>query len=93
MTPDSILNDAETHMNKSVDYLRSELKGIRTGRASTAMLEFIKVDYYGSSTDLKSLAALSVPEATQIVIQPFDPASAGEIKKAIENANRVVEEA
>ncbi len=87
MTPDSILKDAEIHMTKPVDYLRSELKGIRTGRASTAMLEFIKVDYYGSMTDLKSLAALSVPEATQIVIQPFDPQSVGEIKKAIENAN------
>lgn len=87
MTPDSILKDAQTQMTKAVDYLRSELKGIRTGRASTAIVEFIKVDYYGSMTDLKSLAALSVPEATQIVIQPFDPQSVGEIKKAIENAN------
>ncbi len=87
MTPESILKDAQTQMNKAVDYLRSELKGIRTGRASTAIVEFIKVDYYGSMTDLKSLAALSVPEATQIVIQPFDPQSVGEIKKAIENAN------
>jgi ribosome recycling factor len=87
MTPDSILKDAQTQMTKAVDYLRSELKGIRTGRASTAIVEFIKVDYYGSMTDLKSLAALSVPEATQIVIQPFDPQSVGDIKKAIENAN------
>lgn len=87
MTPESILKDTKSQMTKAVDYLRGELKGIRTGRASTAIVEFIKVEYYGSMTDLKSLAALSVPEATQIVIQPFDPQSVGEIKKAIENAN------
>ncbi|MFU8829636.1 MAG: ribosome recycling factor [Phycisphaerales bacterium] len=87
MTPESIVKDASTQMTKAVDYLRSELKGIRTGRASTAIVEYIKVEYYGSMTDLKSLAAISVPEATQLVIQPFDPQSVGEIKKAIENAN------
>ena len=87
MDPDSILLDAEATMDKSIDYLKSELRGIRTGRASTALVEYVKVDYYGSSTDLKALAAISVPEATQILIQPFDPASAGEIKKAIEKAD------
>lgn len=87
MTPDSILKDAKTSMDKATDYLRNELKGIRTGRASTALVDFIKVNYYGSMSDLKSLAAISVPEPTQILIKPFDAGSVGEIKKAIESAN------
>lgn len=86
-TPDSIMRDAKGSMDKSVDYLKSELKGIRTGRASPALVEFVKVDYYGSPTDLKSLAAVSVAEATQIVIKPFDAGALHEIKKAIESAN------
>lgn len=87
MTPDSIMKEAKASMDKAVDYLKSELKGIRTGRASTALVDYIKVDYYGSMTDLKSLAAISVPEATQILIKPFDAGSLGEIRKAIESAN------
>lgn len=87
MTPDALLKDAEKGMDKAVDYLKSELRGIRTGRASTALVEFVKVDYYGQSTDLKSLAALSTPEPDTILIQPFDPSAAGEIRKAIESAD------
>lgn len=87
MTPDSISKEAKASMDKAVEYLRSELKGIRTGRATTALVEFIKVEYYGSPTDLKSLAAISVAEATQIVIKPFDAGALGEIRKAIESAN------
>ena len=87
MTPDSILKDAEEHMLKSLDYIKKELRGLRTGRASTALVEYIKVDYYGSPTDLKSLAAISVPESTQILIQPFDPGSVAEIKKALETSD------
>ncbi|TVQ31142.1 MAG: ribosome recycling factor [Phycisphaeraceae bacterium] len=84
MTPDSILSDAADRMDKALDHLKSELRGIRTGRASTALVDYIKVDYYGSPTDLKSLASISVPEATQILIKPFDIGSLGEIRKAIE---------
>lgn len=87
MTPDSILKDAQQHMEKSLDYIRRELRGLRTGRASTALVEFIKVDYYGNPTDLKSLAAISVPEPTQILIQPFDPGSTNDIKKALETSD------
>lgn len=87
MTPDSILMDAEEHMLKSLDYVKKELRGLRTGRASTALVEYIKVDYYGSPTDLKALAAISVPESTQILIQPFDPGSVGEIKRALETSD------
>ncbi len=87
MTPNSILKDAQDHMARSLDYIKKELRGLRTGRASTALVEYIKVDYYGQPTDLKSLAAISVPEPTQILIQPFDPTSVAEIKKAIETSD------
>ncbi len=84
--PDTILLEAEDQMTKAMDYLRKEFQGIRTGRASTALVDYIKVDYYGSPTDLKQLAAISIPEPTQILIKPFDAGSIGEIKKAIENS-------
>ncbi len=87
MTPNSIKTDVETAMQKAMDYLKHELRGIRTGRASTALVEFIKVDYYGSMSDLKSLASISVPEATQLLIKPFDAGAVGEIKKAIETSD------
>ncbi|MCW5777170.1 MAG: ribosome recycling factor [Phycisphaeraceae bacterium] len=84
--PDTILLETEDAMLKAVDYLKKELRGIRTGRATTALVDYLKVDYYGSSTDLKALAAISIPEPTQILIKPFDPGSLGEIKKAIESS-------
>lgn len=87
MNADAILKDAKAHMTKAFDYLKSELKGIRTGRATSALVDFIKVEYYGSHQDLKNLAAVSVPEPTQIVIKPFDNGALQEIRKAIENAN------
>ncbi|MCB9847584.1 MAG: ribosome recycling factor [Phycisphaeraceae bacterium] len=87
MDPDTILLDAEDRMDKALDHLKGELRGIRTGRASTALIEYLKVDYYGSPTDLKSLAALSVPEPTQLLIKPFDAGALHEIKKAIETSD------
>lgn len=86
-SPSAILRDASQAMDKALEYLRSELRGIRTGRASTALVEFIKVEYYGTMTDLKSLAAISIPEPTQILIKPFDAGSVGDVRKAIEAAN------
>ena len=85
-TPDAILNEAEASMTKATDYLTSELRGIRTGRASTALVEYVKVDYYGSPTDLNQLAAISTPEANQLLIKPFDAGSVNAIKQGIENA-------
>ena len=87
MTPDSILKDARDHMDKSVEHLKHELRGIRTGRATTALVDYVKVDYYGSPTELKALAAISTPEPTQILIKPFDAGSVGEIRKALEAAD------
>lgn len=85
-TPDSILKETEQLMTKALEHLKKELKGVRTGRASPSIVEFVRVEYYGSQTDLKSLAAISVPEPTQILIKPFDVGAIGDIKKAIETS-------
>ncbi len=85
-TPDAILKEAEASMKKAIEYLGSELRGIRTGRASTALVDYVKVDYYGSPTDLKNLAAISTPESNQILIKPFDAGSVNAIKQGIESA-------
>lgn len=85
-TPDSILKDTTATMVKSVEYLKKELKGIRTGRASPSLLEFVKVEYYGAVQDLKGLASISVPEPSQLLVKPFDPSAVGDIKKGIEAA-------
>jgi len=82
-----IIKECEARMDKSVSYLDSELRGIRTGRATTALIDHVKVEYYGSPTDLKQLAAISVPEATRLVVKPFDPQVKHEICKALENAD------
>lgn len=82
--PDTILLEAEDAMTKAVEHLKHEFRGIRTGRASPALVEYLKVDYYGSMTDLKSLAAISVPEPSQLLIKPFDAGSVAAIKTAIE---------
>ena len=73
-------------MEKAVEHLRHELRGVRTGRASPALVENVKVDYYGSPTDLRSIASISVPEATQILIKPFTPQDLKSIEKAINDS-------
>jgi ribosome recycling factor len=84
--PDTILLETEDSMTKALEYLKQELRGIRTGRATTALVEFVKVDYYGSMTDLKSIASISVPEPSQLLIKPFDATAIAAIKQAIEAA-------
>jgi ribosome recycling factor len=84
--PDTILLEADEAMTKAVDYLKHELRGVRTGRATPALIEYLKVEYYGSPTDLKSLAAISTPEPTQLLIKPFDTGAIGDIKRAIETS-------
>ncbi len=86
MDLDESLLIAEDAMEKSVDYLKNELRGVRTGRASTGLIEFIKIDYYGSPTELRQLAIVSVPEPTQLLIKPFDPSSVQVMLKGIQNA-------
>lgn len=85
--PDTILLEAEESMTKAVDYLTGELKGIRTGRASPSIVEHVKVEAYGAMTDLKSLAVISIPEPSQILIKPFDAGTVHAIKHGIEQAD------
>ena len=86
MPVDDVLLDFEMHLEKAIDHLHQELRGIRTGRASPALVEHIKVDYYGSLTDLRSIASISIPEATQILVKPFSPQDLKAIEKAIGDA-------
>jgi ribosome recycling factor len=87
MPVDDILLECEEHMEKTSEHVKNELKGLRTGRASTALVEHIKVDYYGTPTSLKSIAALAVPEPTQILIKPFSPGDIKAIERAINDSN------
>ncbi len=84
MAMDDILLETEEKMESAVHYLREELRGIRTGRASVGLVDHIKVEYFGSPTDLRQLAAIGTPEATLIVIKPFDPTSLKDIERAIQ---------
>ena len=86
MDLDELILEAEEAMEKAVAYLKSELQGVRTGRASTALVEFIKVDYYGSSTDLRQLAMITTPDSATIGIKPFDTGSTQTIVKAIQTS-------
>ncbi len=86
MDPDTILLETEETMTKALDHLKKEFKGMRTGRASPSIIEFVKVDYYGDMQDLKNIAAISVPEPTQLLVKPFDASSIQAIKKGIEAA-------
>ena len=81
---EEIVLEADERMEKSVALLTDQLRGVRTGRASTGLVESIRVDYYGSPTPLKQLANLSTPEPQQILIRPFDPSVVGDIVKAIQ---------
>ncbi len=83
MPADDILMDCEEQMEKALEHLRHELSGVRTGRASPALVENVQVDYYGSPTSLKSIAMIQIPEATQILIRPFNPSDIKAIDKAL----------
>jgi ribosome recycling factor len=78
-----VLSGAEHKMARAVEVMQRDFQGVRTGRASTALVERIHVDYYGTETPLNQLAGISVPEAHQIVIQPWDRSVLGAIEKAI----------
>ena len=77
------IDDAETRMNKTLSVLQSEFAKVRTGRASTALVSHIVVDYYGAQTPLNKLSNISTPDPTTILIQPWDETALGEIERAI----------
>jgi ribosome recycling factor len=78
---------ADHKMNRAVDAMERDFAAFRTGRASTALVERLTVDYYGTQTALNQLAGISVPEAHQIVIQPWDRSVLGAIEKAIQKSD------
>jgi len=87
MPTKEIVSETESKMKKAVDALHDELKTVRTGRASTALVENIKADFYGTPTPLKQMATLAAPQFDMIVIKPFDPSSVKEIEKAIKSTD------
>ncbi len=78
-----IVTTADQRMGRAIEAMVRDFMGLRTGRASTSLVERIHVDYYGTETPLNQLAGISVPEAHQIVIQPWDRSVLGAIEKAI----------
>jgi ribosome recycling factor len=78
-----MLTDAKSRMDSSVETVRRELAGMRTGRASLAMLDGIKVDYYGTPTPLNQVGSLSIPEPTLITIQPWEANMVGPVERAL----------
>lgn len=82
-----VISESRTKMAKGVEHAQAEFATVRTGRASPALLENLKIDYYGTETPLKQLASFSVPEARMLVISPFDKSSLRAIEKAIEKSD------
>ena len=87
MTADEILMDTEERMEKAVSVLQNDLRGLRTGRATPALVDSLRVEYYGSDTPLKQMASISTPDPQSIVIKPFDPSTLKEIEKAIRSSS------
>ncbi len=85
--PENILLNAEERMEKSIDALKQQLAAISTGRANPAMLEGLKVNYYGAPTPVNQLAAISVPEGNQLLIKPFDRSVLSDIESAINKSD------
>jgi ribosome recycling factor len=83
MVLDELYNKTEEHMKKTLEMLSHELGGIRTGKASPALLDSLRVNYYGSMVPVKQIANVSVPDPRLITIQPWDRALVQEIEKAI----------
>ena len=81
------IQECELRMRKAAEVLHDDLKTVRTGRASTGIVENLKVDYYGTPTPLKQMATLAAPRADMVVIKPFDPSSISEIEKAIKTSD------
>ena len=82
-----LMKDAESRMHGAIQSLSDDLAGVRTGRASPALVERLSVEYYGVPTHLMQLASISVPEPRSIMIKPFDAASIKDIEKAIRASN------
>lgn len=82
--PQNLMKDLMTRSEKTLEFLKGTLQGIRTGRAHPALVEDIKVDYFGTPTPIKNMGSVSVPEARQILINPWDKTAMKAIEKAIQ---------
>jgi ribosome recycling factor len=83
---EDLLDDAKRRMDKSVEATAHEFTTVRTGRASAALLDRVKVDYYGTETPLNQLSTINVPEPRMLTIQPYDPGSIKSIERAIQES-------
>jgi ribosome recycling factor len=87
MPTKAIVSDTEIKMKKAIDVLHDELKSVRSGSASTGLVENIRADFYGTPTPLKQMATLAAPQPDLVVIKPFDPSTIKEIEKAIKSSD------
>ena len=84
---DDVLTEAMERMDKAVSHTQTEFASVRTGRATPALVERLKVDYYGTDVALREVAGFSVPEARLLVIQPYDKNALKAIEKAIQHSD------
>ena len=84
---DNVLNETESKMKKAIETMEKRFTNVRAGRANPAILDGVMVNYYGTATPLKSLATISIPEARQLMIKPFDRSCLNDIEKGIYEAN------
>lgn len=82
-----ILEDASEHMDKCIEHFKHEMMSVRAGRATPAMLENVRVDYYGTSTPLSQMASINAPQPDLLVVQPWDATALKDIEKAIMASN------
>ena len=82
-----VVSEAGEHMARAVEHTQSEFSAIRTGRATPALVEHLRVDYYGVETELRQMAGFSVPEARLLVVSPYDKSSLAAIEKAIQGSD------
>lgn len=85
--PKSVLDDMKSNMEKTLGVLKNEFQKIRTGRATTGILDSVRIDYYGNLSTLSQVATLAIPEPRTITIAPWEGKMIGPIEKAIMNAN------
>ena len=82
-TPESIIAEVGRKMDQSIEALKRDLNTLRTGRATPSLIENVSVDYYGVATPLKQIASISAPDASAILVQPWDRQAMGEIEKSL----------
>jgi ribosome recycling factor len=84
---EEFLTDAKRRMDTTIEHTRQEFNGVRTGRASAALLDRITIDYYGTPTPLKNMATINTPEPRLLTVQPFDPTQIRPVEKAIQESD------